>query len=61
MIPYYYGPYAEMNRIFRIRPGKPVAHQQTCPVCGRTLVNIYRRGKVWKCKKCWGKEGGASE
>ena len=36
-----------------LKPGKPVRHQQTCPVCGRTLVNIYLRGGVWKCKRCW--------
>lgn len=36
-----------------------VRHQETCPGCGRTLVNIYRRGSgrvaVWRCKKCWDK------
>ena len=38
---------------------KPVRHQQTCPVCGRKLVNTYRRDGVWKCKKCWdAAEGG---
>lgn len=31
-----------------------VAHHETCPECGRTLVNIYREGKVWKCRRCWG-------
>lgn len=41
---------------FRIRPAKPVRHQETCPVCGRSLVNLYRRDKEWKCKKCWDKE-----
>lgn len=35
---------------------KGVRHQQTCPACGKTLVNTYRRDGVWKCKKCWDKE-----
>lgn len=53
MIPFY-GPYTtDLLRTLRIRPGKPILHRQTCPVCGRTLVNIYRRDGVWKCKKCW--------
>lgn len=43
------------------RPQKPVAHQQTCPACGRTLVNLYRRDGVWKCKGCWDAEGGGGE
>lgn len=25
----------------------------TCPVCGRTLVNIYERDGDWKCYRCW--------
>ena len=42
------------SQIFsKLKPGKPVRHQQTCPVCGRTLVNTYLRGGEWKCKKCW--------
>ena len=32
-----------------------VDHQSTCPDCGRTLVNIYERDNVWKCKRCWDK------
>lgn len=35
-----------------IRRSKPVCHHQTCPVCGRTLVNLYRRDDVWKCRRC---------
>ena len=34
-------------------PRKPVRHHQTCPVCGRTLVNTYKRDGKWKCRKCW--------
>lgn len=45
-----------MRRLFK-KKGKPVRHQQTCPVCGRKLVNTYRRGDVWKCKKCWDAAG----
>lgn len=37
----------------KLKPGKPVRHQQTCPECGRTLVNTYLRNGEWKCKKCW--------
>ena len=33
-----------------------VKHQQTCPVCGRTLVNTYRHGDTWKCRRCWESE-----
>lgn len=43
----------EMRRLFR--PGKPVRHQQTCPMCKRTLVNTYRHNGEWKCKQCWDK------
>ena len=46
--------YRTIRKLFD--PGKPVRHQQTCPVCGRTLVNTYQRDGVWKCKKCWDKE-----
>lgn len=31
-----------------------VFHHQTCPECGRTLVNLYRFGKEKKCRRCWG-------
>ncbi len=33
--------------------GVPVAHRQTCPRCGRALVNLYKHGRYWACKKCW--------
>lgn len=33
---------------------KGVRHQQTCPECGRQLVNLYvGKDGEWKCKKCW--------
>lgn len=33
---------------------KPISvrHHETCPVCGRTLVNLYRYNDEWKCRKC---------
>lgn len=37
-------------------PSKPVVHRETCPVCGRQLVNLYRKDKEWKCRRCWEKE-----
>ena len=35
------------------KPDKGVIHRQTCPECGRKLVNLYKRGNVWKCRRCW--------
>lgn len=51
-----------------------VVHQETCPCCGRKLVNLYlgdvkkvvemygekvvKTEKEWKCKTCWDKEKG---
>ena len=34
------------------KPDKGVIHRQTCPECGRKLVNLYKRGNVWKCRRC---------
>lgn len=42
-----------------LKPGKPVKHQQTCPICGRNLVNLYYLDGVWKCRQCWNKGGDA--
>jgi ribosomal protein L37AE/L43A len=44
-----------VDPLFRhlFKPEKPVRHQKTCPACGRTLVNLYRRDGVWKCRRCW--------
>lgn len=52
-------PYVTFEPYFHklFKPEKPVRHQQTCPECGRKLVNTYRRDGIWKCKKCWEKEG----
>lgn len=41
------------------RRNADVVHHETCPCCGRKLVNLYRGGvdeKEWKCKKCWDAE-----
>ena len=46
-----------VRKIFGPAPKK--LHRETCPQCGRRLVNIYRRGEEWKCRKCWEKEGQA--
>lgn len=29
-----------------------VIHRETCPVCGKRLVNLYRYGKEWLCRTC---------
>lgn len=55
---------------------KNVLHHETCPCCGRKLVNLYlgdvkkiaeyhgeavvKIEKEWKCKACWDKEKGES-
>ena len=36
--------------------GMAVRAQETCPECGRTMVNIYQKGNEWKCKKCLDRE-----
>lgn len=50
-----FNPYYDYDfmRPWRFKPGKLVRHQQTCPVCGRKLVNTYLRDGVWKCRRCW--------
>ena len=49
-----FDPYYDFMRHWRFKPGKPVRHQQTCPVCDRKLVNTYLWDGVWKCRRCWG-------
>lgn len=29
-----------------------VLHRKTCPKCGRSLVNLYKHGEAWKCRRC---------
>lgn len=48
-----FDPYYDFMRRYRFNIAKPVRHQQTCPVCGRKLVNTYLRDSVWKCRRCW--------
>lgn len=48
-----FDPYYDFMRHWRFKPAKPVRHQQTCPVCGRKLVNTYLRDGEWKCRRCW--------
>lgn len=40
------------NKFRRKYKDGTVSHKQTCE-CGKTLVNLYKRGMEWKCKKCW--------
>ena len=55
-------------------PDLAVVHHETCPCCGKTLVNLYLRNvekvvvnggeailktdREWKCNACWSKEKG---
>ena len=46
------GPYSIMR--YKKSSGRnDIRHRQTCPICGKTLVNLYRIGSEWKCQKCW--------
>ena len=36
-----------------LKPDKGVIHRQTCPECGRKLVNPYKCDNAWKCRHCW--------
>ena len=38
------------------RHDTPVVHHETCPCCGRKLVNLYLKDGQWQCKACWDKE-----
>lgn len=45
------------NSINSHNQSKPICrHQQTCPDCGRTLVNLYKKNGLWKCRLCWEEE-----
>lgn len=48
-----FDPYYDFMRRWRFKPDKPVRHRQTCPVCGRKLVNTYLRDGQRKCRRCW--------
>ena len=57
------GPYSNMylymdrpkRRPYNKRDDAPKQCQQTCPCCGRKMVNIYLKDDEWKCKQCWDK------
>lgn len=37
----------------RLRTKKvDVLHCETCPVCGKRLVNLYKYNKEWLCRTC---------
>lgn len=48
---------AEVRKLntMRRREENPVRRQETCPCCGKKMINIYRREDEWKCKVCWDK------
>ena len=52
----YAAPYPGLRRIMG-RSRRQIEHQATCPTCGRTMVNVYKREGAWKCKACWDAEG----
>lgn len=49
-------PYLDMYLLERprLRPAPKVLHRQTCPVCGKKLVNTYyqKQTNTYICKKC---------
>ena len=47
----------EMRRLSRVCKKPYVVHGAECPVCGRKGVNLYRRDKTLKCRKCWEADG----
>ena len=53
--------YARALHRMRKRQAATVAHHQTCPCCGAKLVNLYRREKEWKCRRCWEKHDGRAD
>lgn len=51
MLKFFPESYSSIRWLFK--PDKPVRHQQTCPVCGRKLVNTYLLDGRWMCRRCW--------
>ena len=47
------------NQICGKRGKKNVRHSETCPVCGRKLVNLYPGNGAWKCRQCLNKDAQA--
>ena len=48
------GPYAD-QAFSKPKTIPPVMHRETCPCCGKTLVNLYWRNSSWRCLECWEK------
>lgn len=46
------GPYADFGTKHRDSYSKHVLHQQTCPRCGKTLVNLYKKNGIYACRTC---------
>ena len=46
---------AEARKVntMRRREENPIRRQETCPCCGKKMINIYRREEEWKCNACW--------
>ena len=44
------------KHIRNLMQDETVKHHETCPFCGRKLVNVYLKDGGWKCKKCFDKE-----
>lgn len=41
----------EVRKFLNYTPSK-VRHRDHCPACGRNLVNTYKHGEEWLCKRC---------
>ena len=48
------GPYAD-QALSKPKALPLVIHRETCPCCGKALVNLYRRNGSWRCSECWEK------
>ena len=40
----------ELRKMFK--PVGDIVHRDTCPVCGKQRVNLYRYKKEWLCRVC---------
>lgn len=41
------------DTFFKEQTKSAVRHRETCPECGRKLVNLYWRKSGYKCRACW--------
>ena len=59
------GPYSSFMGLKASKPreigGMYVRARETCPVCGRTNVNIYHDGSRWRCKRCIDEDRGDAD